>query len=48
MELFLDVDGVILDFESSFMDFIRDNYLPDLPQGYMPKSWEMENEFKVR
>ena len=46
MELFLDVDGVILDFESAFMDFIRDNYLKDLPQGYIPKSWEMTNEFK--
>lgn len=46
MEFFLDVDGVILDFESSFMDFVRDHYLPDLPQNYYPKSWEMNEEFE--
>lgn len=41
MEFFLDVDGVILDFETSFMDMIRENYLPELPKGYYPESWEM-------
>ncbi|MFH2132711.1 MAG: hypothetical protein ABIK68_20195 [bacterium] len=46
MEFFLDVDGVILDFETSFIDFVRDQYLPDLPAGYVPQSWEMANEFK--
>lgn len=44
LELFLDVDGVILDFEATFMDFVRDTYLPDLPLGYRPKSWELEDD----
>ena len=47
MELFFDVDGVILDFESALMDFIREHYLPDLPVGYTPKSWELNEEFKT-
>lgn len=47
MEFFLDVDGVILDFETSFVDFVREHYLPDLPQGYEPKSWEMTTEFET-
>ncbi|MBT6615704.1 MAG: hypothetical protein HOB38_26660 [Deltaproteobacteria bacterium] len=46
MEFFLDVDGVILDFETAFIDFVRDEYLPDLPADYVPKSWEMATEFK--
>lgn len=45
MEFFLDVDGVILDFEKSMVDFVRANYLPDLPADYVPKSWEMTDEF---
>lgn len=45
LEFFLDVDGVILDFESAFMDMIRDLYIPDLPQGYIPKTWDMGEEF---
>ncbi len=45
MEFFLDVDGVILDFESAFIDFVRDEYLPDLPADYVPQSWEMSTEF---
>lgn len=45
MEFFFDIDGVILDFEKGFMDHIRKVYKPDLPQGYRPKSWEMETEF---
>ncbi len=47
MDFFLDVDGVILDFETSFVNFVRDNYLPDLPIGYVPKSWEMTTEFET-
>ena len=47
MEFFLDVDGVILDFETSMIDFVRDNYLPDLPLGFVPKTWEMTSEFKT-
>lgn len=47
MELFLDVDGVILDFEGAFIDYVRDNFLPDLPVDYEPKSWEMSEEFKA-
>ncbi|MDT8446727.1 MAG: hypothetical protein RRB13_07510 [bacterium] len=43
-ELFLDVDGVILDFEATFMDYIRDTLLPDLPLGYRPTSWELEDD----
>lgn len=46
MEFFFDVDGVILDFETAFVDFVRDHYLPDLPIGYVPKSWEMTTEFE--
>jgi len=46
MELFLDIDGVILDFEGSFLDYVRDNYLPELPNDYKPKRWEMSDEFK--
>ncbi len=45
MEFFLDVDGVILDFEKGFIDFVRENYLPDLPVGYRPKTWAMDTEF---
>ncbi len=45
MEFFLDIDGVILDFESGFVDFVRDEYLPDLPADYVPQSWEMSTEF---
>ena len=41
MEFFIDVDGVILDFETSFMNLLREDYVPDLPQGYYPESWEM-------
>jgi len=47
MEIYLDVDGVILDFESSMIDFIRDGYMPDLPQDYVLESWEMTDEFKT-
>ena len=43
IELFLDVDGVILDFESTFMDYIREVWLPDLPVGYIPQSWELDD-----
>lgn len=46
MELYLDVDGVILDFESSFIDFIRDEYINDLPLNYTLRSWEMAEEFR--
>lgn len=44
LELFLDVDGVILDFESTFMDFVREFYIPELPQNYLPKSWELKDD----
>lgn len=47
MEIYLDVDGVILDFESSIIDFIRDEFMPDLPQDYILESWEMDDEFKA-
>ncbi|MDH5561804.1 MAG: hypothetical protein OEY59_13225 [Deltaproteobacteria bacterium] len=45
MEIFLDIDGVILDFESSFIAHIRNNHIPELPKDYLPKSWEMDEEF---
>ncbi len=45
MQLFLDVDGVILDFEKAFMEYIRSTYHPELPPGYRPKTWEMHGEF---
>lgn len=45
LEFFLDVDGVILDFESAFMDMIRELYVPELPIGYIPKTWDMSEEF---
>jgi len=43
MEFFLDVDGVILDFESTFMEYVRDHYLPDLPSGFVPTSWDLDD-----
>ncbi|MCP4754353.1 MAG: hypothetical protein GY866_26000 [Proteobacteria bacterium] len=45
MEFFFDVDGVILDFERSMVDFVRDAYIPELPEDYLPQSWEMNGEF---
>ena len=45
MQLFLDVDGVILDFEKGFMEHIRSTYHPELPAGYRPKTWDMDGEF---
>ena len=45
MELFLDVDGVILDFETSFVNLVRDEYVPELPHDYVPKNWEIFKEF---
>ena len=45
LEFFLDVDGVILDFEKAFMDMIRELYMPELPEGYVPKTWDMSEEF---
>ncbi|MBU2514745.1 hypothetical protein KJ966_25765 [bacterium] len=45
-ELYLDVDGVILDFEGSFVDFIREEYITDLPLDYSLQTWEMTEEFK--
>ena len=46
IELYLDVDGVVLDFESSFVDFVRDEFIPDLPPDYILQTWEMSDEFK--
>ncbi len=46
MQLFLDIDGVILDFEKGFMEFLRQVYHPELPPGYRPQTWTMANEFK--
>ena len=45
-ELFLDVDGVILDFEGALVDFVRDEYINDLPKDYVLQSWEISDEFK--
>jgi len=47
MEFFLDVDGVILDFEAAFVDFVRDEYLPDLPADYTLQSWELATDFNT-
>ncbi len=47
MEFYLDVDGVILDFEAAFVDFVRDEYLPDLPLGFILQSWELANDFNT-
>jgi 5' nucleotidase, deoxy (Pyrimidine), cytosolic type C protein (NT5C) len=46
MELFLDVDGVILDFESAIVDFVREEYINDLPLDYALQTWEIADEFK--
>ncbi len=46
MEFFLDVDGVILDFESSIIDFIRKEYIKDLPKDFTLKTWELVDEFE--
>ena len=45
MELFLDVDGIILDFETSFFNLMRDEYIPELPLNYVPRNWELYKEF---
>ncbi len=37
---------VILDFETAFVDFVRDVYIPDLPLDFSLKTWEMTEEFK--
>jgi len=44
-EFYFDVDGVILDFEGAFVDFIRDTYRPDLPHDFRLKYWELSKEF---
>lgn len=44
-EFYFDVDGVILDFEGAFVDFIRDTYRPELPKDYQLKNWELAEEF---
>lgn len=46
-ELYLDVDGVVLDFEGSFVDFVRDEYIKDLPLDYTLQTWEISDEFKA-
>lgn len=46
MEIYLDVDGVILDFESAFVDFVRAEYIPDLPPDFVLQKWEIGEEFK--
>ncbi len=45
MQLFFDIDGVLLDFEKGFMEYIRTHYHPELPMGFRPKTWEMDGEF---
>ena len=45
MELFLDVDGVILDFESGLVDFVRDEYINDLPADFALQTWELTEDF---
>ncbi|MDX2470116.1 MAG: hypothetical protein QNL04_06015 [SAR324 cluster bacterium] len=45
MQLFFDIDGVLLDFEKGFMEYIRTHYHPELPMGFRPQTWEMDGEF---
>ncbi|MGK0288669.1 MAG: hypothetical protein ACI86H_000084 [bacterium] len=47
MEFFFDVDGVLLDFEASFVDMMREYYLPHLPKGFVPKTWALEEDFQT-
>lgn len=42
MHLFLDVDGVLLDFERSFVGFLNRHRTPALPPGYQAESWNFE------
>lgn len=39
MQLFVDIDGVILDFESSFVRWLNGYLGLELPQDYEPKRW---------
>lgn len=41
MEFYFDVDGVLLDCDSSFIDMIREVYASVLPPDFDPKSWSL-------
>ena len=43
--LFLDVDGVLLDFETSFIDFFRSKHPGRIPQDYEWIHWNLEKDF---
>jgi hypothetical protein len=40
MQLFLDIDGVVLDFERSFVAWLNAEYGMGLPHGYQADSWD--------
>lgn len=45
MEFFFDLDGVLLDFEKAYLQFIREEYQPDLAIDFEPSSWSMAVDF---
>ena len=46
MEFYFDVDGVLLDFETGFVELIRRDYVPDLPLDFVPNTWALTSEFQ--
>ena len=43
MELFFDVDGVLLNFEHSFVDWLNQTYQLELPANYETNSWYFDD-----
>ena len=39
VRFFFDVDGVLLDFESQYLQVLRDHFRLQIPDGYQPTSW---------
>ncbi|MFI5399949.1 MAG: hypothetical protein ACHQZQ_02715 [SAR324 cluster bacterium] len=42
MQLFIDIDGVVLDFERSFVAWLNAKYGMRLPEGYQTNSWAFD------
>lgn len=45
MEFFIDVDGVVLDFESAFIEMVRDQFIPNLPEDIQITNWDLVGVF---
>ncbi|HKI97645.1 MAG TPA: hypothetical protein VKB51_04125 [bacterium] len=42
MQLFIDIDGVLLNFEQAFVRWLNEEYLLGLPPDYEAESWDFE------